>query len=153
MVRLVGSVSIALACLAVGCDSDSAATTTTHLIASSESTAPDSSRSEIAALLDRIEGHQVSYRVELVSPAFVGVWHVVERDGEIIEAEYLGDAEPHEDRPWLSLAEALRIAGDADAAVADLNQSATSIRLTVDADVNAIDDEFKFYATGITVES
>lgn len=154
--RLLGLcwMATAVACLAAGCDSGQTAASTTSGVVKSEPSTTDSSRSAINALIDQITGHTVSYRVELESPSVVGVWNVVERDGEIVEAEYVGDAEPHEDQPWLSLSGALRLAADADETVAVSDQQpATNIRLTVDSDVNATDDEFELYASNITILS
>ena len=112
----------------------------------------DLSQSTISELIDQITGHTISYRMELESPSLVGMWTIVERDGEIIEAEYVGGAEPHADQPWLSLSEALHLAAGADETVVIADQQpATSIRLKVDIDVDTIDDEFEFSASDITI--
>lgn len=151
--RLVSLGFIAAACLVVGCDSGRVATPASSGVVEFEPTTTDSGQSDIAAMMDRLAGHTVSYRMELQSPAFTGVWNIVEREGNIIEVEYLGDAEPHEEKPWLVLSEALRIAADADQTVVLANESETSIRLTVDSDINSVDDEFMVYASDITVVS
>ena len=102
-------------------------------------------------MTDRLAGHTVSYRMELESPAFTGVWNVVERDGKIIDVEYVGDPGPHEDTPWLDLSQALKFAAEADQAVVHAKESGTSIRLEVDSDINSVDDEFMVYASDITI--
>lgn len=149
-----GCVATAVTFVAAGCDIGQTATPTTIGAVESGPGTSDLSQSTISNLIDRITGHTISYRMELESPSLVGMWTIVERDGEIIEAEYVGDAEPHADQPWLSLSEALHLAIGADETVVVADQQpATSIRLKVDTDVDAIDDEFEFSASDITILS
>lgn len=151
--RLVALGFVAAGCLVVGCNGDQGATPGTSSVVEAETSTTTSSQTDILAMTNRIAGHTVSYRMELESPAFTGVWKIVERDGKMLEVEYLGHAEPHEDKPWLDLSQALKLAKDADRAVVVVNDSATTIRLTVDSDINTIDDEFLVYASDITIVS
>ena len=81
-----------------------------------------------------------------------GRWRIVEQGGEMVDAEYLGDGIPSVERPTLLLSEALSRADDAEGPVGISDLSAMSIRLDVDVEVNAIDDEFVFSATGIVID-
>jgi hypothetical protein len=81
-----------------------------------------------------------------------GKWKVVERDGQPIEADYLGDDTSHGDTPTVLLSKALTLAKLADGPVRISDLSATSIRLDVDQELNAIDDEFVLYASNIIID-
>lgn len=106
----------------------------------------------IAGWQGRLDGHTVSYRIVVGCFCMgVGEWRVVERDGEVLEAEYLGDGEPDADRPAMTLSEGLEYASDADE-VDFSDVSADGFHLSVDEDEDTMDDEFGFSVSDVVVE-
>lgn len=107
----------------------------------------------IAEWSSRIAGRTVSYRI-FVGCAICdagGNWAVVERDGSVVEATYLGEGERGFDVPSVPLSSALRFAAVADGPVVISDLSDSSIRLSVDVEANAIDDEFGVFVTDFKV--
>ena len=82
-----------------------------------------------------------------------GEWSVVERNGTLLEAEYLGDeiAPPVPDVPSVLLSEMVDWVSHANGPVVIRELTATSIDAEVDVEVDAIDDEFGFSARDITI--
>lgn len=110
-------------------------------------------RAIIAGWQARLEGQTVSYHINVgcFCPAN-GEWRVVERDGEVVEAEFLGEGEPGGDTPSITLSEALRSATGADE-VDFSDVTDTGFGLSVDQEKDAVDDEFSITVTEFVVEA
>lgn len=101
----------------------------------------------IAEWRTRMSDRTASYRMDLGCECVgMGEWEVVERDGVVVEAWFLGAGEPGAQRPAILLSQALDLARDADGPVVVSELAPGAIRLTVDSSVDVIDDEF-----GITI--
>lgn len=82
-----------------------------------------------------------------------GEWRVVERDGTVLAAEYLGHeiAAPVPDEPSLNLSEIVRRVSRADGPVVIRELTATSFDISVDVELAATDDEFGVSMSDITI--
>ena len=155
---ILGLLVIAVGCLGVGCANGTTGTVGTTApstagVPTSEPTTTSRQQREVADWAERLAGHTISYQMELSAQCgAAGSWSVVERNGTVVQAKHLGGGVPDDVRPCLLLSEALDAAGRANGSVVVSDQSATSIRLDVDVDVDAVDDEFGFYAWDVTIK-
>ena len=114
---------------------------------------PSANEAQIATWQARMKGHTVSYRINVgcFCPG-IGEWRIVERDGEVIAAEFLGEGEPVGDGPAYTLSEGLRYADDANGPVDFSDVTDTGFGLSVDQEEDAVDDEFGMTVSELVVE-
>ncbi|MEN9643777.1 MAG: hypothetical protein RL238_446 [Actinomycetota bacterium] len=108
---------------------------------------------DLEAWLDRIDGHTVTYDGTISGQSGPhGPFHIVERDGEIVSAEYVGDTEPLPGIEPVSLTEALRRAIDDDPDELDVTETIGALQFSVDPDTNSMDEEWSYEATNIVID-
>lgn len=118
--------------------------TTGTVVATSTATAQ---QRIIATWVDRVAGQTIAYQMDLSCfCGAAGKWSVVERDGTLLQAQYLGDGEAGGPVPQLLMTEGLLFAARATGPVL-ISDTATTLRLSADVDVDSIDDEFGFDIT------
>lgn len=101
----------------------------------------------IATWADRVAGQTIAYQMDLSCfCGAAGKWSVVDRDGTVLQAQYLGDGEAGGPVPQLLMTQGLRFAARATGPVL-ISDTATTLKLSADVDVDSIDDEFGFDIT------
>lgn len=128
-------------------------TATALLVGACTDDTTSANEAHIAAWQGRMKGHTVSYRINVgcFCPG-IGEWRIVERDGEVIAAEFLGEGEPVGDGPAYTLSEGLRYADDANGPVDFSDVTDTGFGLSVDQEEDAVDDEFGMTVSELVVE-
>jgi hypothetical protein len=155
-------VTAAIAVLVVGVvgRSDGATVTAPSTTPATPTTAGATSTSvtavvEIDPLIDdwasRIAGRTITYRATYSCFCdAAGTWIITERDGDVLEATYLDDPERADLPTPLTFSDALRFAATANGFARVTASSPTSISMQVDAEKDAIDDEYDYAARDIT---
>lgn len=115
---------------------------------------PSANEAQIATWQARMKGHTVSYHLDISCFCMgVGGWRVVERDGEVLEAEYLGDGDTVSDEPAVTLSAGLQSAAMADGPVTFSDVTDNGLSLDVDVIKDANDDEFSITVSDFVVEA
>lgn len=113
----------------------------------SETNTATSQQRIIAKWIDRVAGQTIAYQMDLSCfCAAAGKWSVVERDGTVLQAQYLGEGEAGGPVPQLLMTEGLPFAANATGPV-EVSDSTTTLRLSADVDLGGIDDEFSYNIT------
>jgi hypothetical protein len=113
---------------------------------------PDPDLERLDAWASRIDGRNVSYDGTIFGQSGPnGPWRIVERDGVVESAEYVGDGEPLPGFEPVTLTEALQRAIDDDPDELDITETIGALRFDVDPDTNSIDEEWSYEATDIVI--
>ena len=102
----------------------------------------------------RIDGKNLSYEAAFSCGicAVAGKWRVSERDGEIVEAIYLGAGEMEAGLQPITLTSAIAAARSATGHVSIVESTSVALHVTYDSDTNAIDDEVDYQVTDLIIK-
>jgi len=106
----------------------------------------------LEAWAKRIDGRTVTYDGTMGGRSGPnGPWRIVERDGVLESAEYVGEGEPIPGFEPVTLTEALQRAIDDDPDELDVIETVGALQFSVDPDTNSIDEEWSYEATNIVI--